>query len=186
MPEEKKITKKRTTKKKIAKPKAEKEKKPKKPRAVKKVKAEKVEKIVEEKKAPAPPFEGEYLRAIGRRKRSIAQVRVYRRGDGLITINNRVYTEYFPRFDLQDAVSAPLKAVGQDDKVNISVKVAGGGIRGQAEATRHGISRALLLINPTFRVSLKKLGFLTRDSRRKERKKPGLKRARRAPQWSKR
>lgn len=131
---------------------------------------------------PRPDF----LRGIGRRKESVALVRLYKNGTGKITINGREVAEYFPVFELQQIARSATTTVGQADKVDISVKVAGGGIRGQADAVRLGISRALIGLNPTFRRSLKKVGFLTRDARIKERKKYGLKRARRAPQFAKR
>jgi len=129
---------------------------------------------------------GSFIPAIGRRKTSIARVRLIKNGKGIITINGKMYADYFGTYDLRDEIVSPLKVTGQDNAVDISVKVQGGGIRGQAEATRHGISRALIQLNPTFRKTLKKLGYLTRDSRKRERKKFGLKSARRAPQWSKR
>ncbi|MBT4277872.1 30S ribosomal protein S9 [Candidatus Falkowbacteria bacterium] len=128
----------------------------------------------------------EYIYAVGRRKSASAQVRLYKKGEGEIEVNKKDIKEYFPTTDVQDIILSPLKVVGQGDKLKIWAKVAGGGKIGQAEAIRHGISRALLEINPNFRKPLRKQGFLTRDSRIKERKKPGLKRARRAPQWSKR
>jgi len=127
----------------------------------------------------------EYLYAVGRRKTAVSQVRVYKNGKGKIIINDKPLDEYFPQI-FHPIIWAPLTAVGQADKVDISVKIKGGGIHSQAEAVRHGISRALVLLNQNFRKPLKKAGYLKRDARRKERKKPGLKRARRAPQWSKR
>jgi small subunit ribosomal protein S9 len=94
--------------------------------------------------------------------------------------------EYFTTFELHTIVTAPLKICGQETAVDINAHAEGGGIRGQAEAVRLGMSRALTELNPTYRTTLKKMGFLSRDPRVKERKKPGLKKARRAPQWSKR
>lgn len=129
---------------------------------------------------------GSYIPAVGRRKTSVARVRLIKNGKGLVTINSRPMEEYFTTYDLRDQVLSPLKLTGQETAVDVSVKVDGGGIRGQAEAVRHGLSRALIELNPTYRKSLKKLGYLTRDSRKRERKKFGLKGARRAPQWSKR
>ncbi len=129
---------------------------------------------------------GSFITAVGRRKTSIARVRLVKNGKGMLTVNGRKMEEYFTTYDLREQVASPLKATGQDSGVDVSVKVEGGGIRGQAEATRHGISRALVELNPIFRVALKKLGYLTRDARKRERKKFGLKSARRAPQWSKR
>jgi small subunit ribosomal protein S9 len=129
---------------------------------------------------------GSYLYAIGRRKTSIAKVRVIKNGKGTMTVNGRPAQEYFTTYELRNMIVAPLKMAGQETALDVSADVVGGGIRGQAEAMRLGISRALIELNPTFRKTLKKLGYLTRDPRAKERKKPGLKKARRAPQWSKR
>ncbi len=134
----------------------------------------------------APSAKPRYFYGLGRRKSSIAQVRVYPQGSGKITINQKDWKVYFPYFEFQTILAAPLKLAGQDSLVDVSVLVQGGGKRGQAESIRQGIARALLLLDINFRKSLKKAGFLTRDARVKERKKPGLKRARRAPQWAKR
>ncbi len=128
----------------------------------------------------------EYIYAVGRRKTSSAQVKLYKKGSGEVTINQKDIKDYFPTEKLQEIVYSPLKVIGQVDKLKIWAKVVGGGKTGQAEAIRHGVSRALLEINPNFKKPLRKHGYLTRDPRVKERKKPGLKRARRAPQWSKR
>jgi small subunit ribosomal protein S9 len=136
----------------------------------------------EKEKAPS----GEYIQTVGRRKTSIAQVRLYKNGKGKIIVNDHEYKDYFPVINLQQKITDPLKQVGQENKFDISVKVSGGGIRGQADAVCLGISRALVETNPTFKKALKKMGYMTRDPRKKERKKPGLKGARRAPQWSKR
>lgn len=124
-------------------------------------------------------------RAIGRRKRAGARARL-QPGSGNIIINGKPLSVYFPYFEWQDIVRAPLKAVAKENDLDVSVKVAGGGTKGQAVAAQHGIARALLIWNETWRKTLKTNGFLRRDPRVKERKKPGLKRARRAPQWSKR
>lgn len=129
---------------------------------------------------------GSYLYAIGRRKTAIAKVRVIKNGKGTMTVNGRPAEQYFTTYELRGIIAAPLKIAGQETALDVSANVLGGGIRGQAEAVRLGISRALIELNPTFRKTLKKLGYLTRDPRAKERKKPGLKKARRAPQWSKR
>lgn len=128
----------------------------------------------------------ESVRAVGRRKQASARVRLIPNGKGEIVVNGKPYEKYFTIFELRKAVTDPLKLTGKDKFFDISVKVEGGGPRGQAEAVRHGIARALVKWNEDFRKSLKSEGFLRRDSRVKERKKPGLKKARRAPQWSKR
>jgi small subunit ribosomal protein S9 len=128
----------------------------------------------------------EYLYAVGRRKTSVAQVRVFKKGTGEIVINEKKLDVFFKTSVLQEKLVDALKVVGQKDKLDVSIKVLGGGFNSQAEAARHGIARALIQLNPNFRKPLKKSGYLTRDPRRKERKKPGLKRARKAPQWKKR
>ncbi|OGE73812.1 MAG: 30S ribosomal protein S9 [Candidatus Doudnabacteria bacterium RIFCSPLOWO2_02_FULL_42_9] len=107
-------------------------------------------------------------------------------GTGEITINKLPLESYFQTSDLQYIVMHPMTSIGVEKGLNVKTKVSGGGIHSQAEAVRHAISRALINYNPESRRTLKKLGFLTRDPRVKERKKPGLKRARRAPQFSKR
>jgi len=129
---------------------------------------------------------GSFIPSVGRRKTAVARVRLIKNGKGEVTVNGKKFDEFFTVYALRVEILAPLKAVGQDDAVDISVKVLGGGIRGQAEAVRHGIARSLIVLNPTFRKTLKKLGYLSRDPRKKERKKPGLRGARRATQWSKR
>ncbi|OGH95016.1 MAG: 30S ribosomal protein S9 [Candidatus Magasanikbacteria bacterium RIFOXYD2_FULL_41_14] len=123
--------------------------------------------------------------SVGRRKRASARVRLDV-GEGNIVVNGMPYDKYFPFFEQRDTVLAPLKAVAREKNYNISIKVVGGGKKGQADAVRLGIARALLKWDAELRKTLKSLGFLTRDSRIKERKKFGLKKARRAPQWSKR
>ena len=131
-------------------------------------------------------FEGKpYFYGTGRRKSSVARVRVYN-GTGKITINDRDIDDYFGLDTLKLIVRQPLALTGNTDKFDIVCRVAGGGVTGQAGAIRHGIARALLLADETLRPELKKAGFLTRDPRMKERKKYGLKGARRAPQFSKR
>lgn len=127
-----------------------------------------------------------YFEATGRRKTAVAVARLFTQGDKGFSVNDKPYDKYFATKDLQSKLLAPLQIMNCVDRFNISIKVRGGGLSAQAEATRHGISRALVLFNATFRKRLKKAGFLTRDSRMRERKKFGLKRARRAPQWSKR
>ena len=126
-----------------------------------------------------------YYYGTGRRKHSVARVRVYP-GSGKITINNRDMDDYFGLDTLKLIVRQPLSLIGATDKFDIVCTVAGGGVTGQAGAIRHGLSRALLQYDAELRGALKKAGFLTRDPRMKERKKYGLKAARRAPQFSKR
>ena len=127
-----------------------------------------------------------YLYGTGRRKSSVARVRLFQGGTGSITINSRDIEEYFGLDTLKLIVRQPLVATDTLGKVDIVATVKGGGVTGQAGALRHGISRALLLADDSYRAILKKAGFLTRDPRMKERKKYGLKAARRAPQFSKR
>ena len=128
----------------------------------------------------------EYIYAKGGRKTSVAQTRLFLNGKGEITVNDKPMTEYFPTEALQEIVLAPLKIANRVETVNITIKTHSGGIHSQAEATRHSLSRALIIVDPELRGALKAEGYLKRDPRVKERKKPGLKRARRAPQWSKR
>ena len=127
-----------------------------------------------------------YFYGTGRRKSSVARVRVYENGTGSIIINGRDINDYFGLETLKLIVNQPLVTTNMVGKVDIVVTVAGGGVSGQAGAFRHCISRALLELNPEYRPTLKAAGFLTRDPRMKERKKYGLKAARRAPQFSKR
>lgn len=130
-------------------------------------------------------FKGKYIEATGRRKSSYAIVRLYKKGSGGIAVNDKKLSEYFAA-DKVAIVKGPLKLTGNLKEVDLSIKVKGGGSNGQAEAIRHGISRALLKTDENLRGALKAVDLLTRDARKKERKKPGLKKARRAPQWSKR
>ena len=127
-----------------------------------------------------------YLYGTGRRKSSVARVHVFPNGSGSITINGRNIDEYFGLDTLKMIVRQPLVATASEGKVDIVATVKGGGVSGQAGALRHGIARALLLASDEYRPILKKAGLLTRDPRMKERKKYGLKAARRAPQFSKR
>ncbi len=129
---------------------------------------------------------GNYIYALGRRKRASAQTRFYPSGKGEFTVNGKKYDEYFVTINQRECLTKPLEIAGHDGAVNVDYRIIGGGLTGQAEAARLGLSRALIKLDPELRKALKKAGFLTRDSRRKERKKPGLKKARRAPQWSKR
>jgi len=160
----------------------------KKGRPKKKVKKVEIEEVKEEKKEEelktkekVPYFEG-----VGRRKTSIARVRIFSKGQKEILVNKRLYNFYFPTLELNQIVVAPLRKMNCLDRFRVLAEVKGGGIHSQAEAIRHGLARALVLSNPDFRKRLKKAGFLTRDPRMKERKKFGLKRARKAPQWQKR
>ena len=127
-----------------------------------------------------------YMYGTGRRKSSVARVHLFQGGTGAITINGRDIDDYFGLETLKLIVRQPLETVDLLGKVDIVATVAGGGVSGQAGAIRHGIARALLLVDESFRAPLKAAGFLTRDPRMKERKKYGLKAARRAPQFSKR
>ena len=126
-----------------------------------------------------------YFYGTGRRKSSVARVRLYA-GTGKVTVNDRDIDDYFGLETLKLIVRQPLVLTGTADKYDVVCRVAGGGVTGQAGAIRHGLSRALLQASDEFRPLLKKEGFLTRDPRMKERKKYGLKAARRAPQFSKR
>ena len=127
----------------------------------------------------------EYVEAVGRRKTASARVRLYP-GSGEIIVNDLPVDEYFGRSLDQMALRAPWVLTGTETSFNISVHVAGGGDSGQAMAVRHGLTRALMVTDPNLRRTLKAAGFVTRDPRAKERKKPGLKRARKAPQYTKR
>ncbi|NUM25350.1 MAG: 30S ribosomal protein S9 [Candidatus Buchananbacteria bacterium] len=147
-------------------------------------KAKKEEKI--EKEVATKRVRHTYLYATGRRKKAIARVRLYKKGEGKITVNERDFKNYFPTTELQKIVTDPLQAVGKLTEFDITIKVAGGGPVGQAVAVRHGIARVLTVFEADLRKIIKPHGYLKRDPRRKERKKPGLKRARRAPQWAKR
>ena len=127
-----------------------------------------------------------YFEGVGRRKTSTARVRLFPGGTGQVTVNDKPGQEYFPRIGDYEAVTAPLRAIGQDGKFNITVKVEGGGQTGQAEAVRQGVARALLDMNEDLRKPLRRHGYLTRDSREKERKKAGQPGARKRFQFSKR
>ncbi len=126
-----------------------------------------------------------YFEAVGRRKTAIARVRLFTRS-GPFAVNDKPYGDYFPTPDLQKIAEDALKKMKLWERFRISARVSGGGIHAQAEAVRHGLARCLIIFNPDFRKRMKRAGFLTRDPRMKERKKFGLKKARRAPQWAKR
>lgn len=130
--------------------------------------------------------EQRYYEGVGRRKASTARVRIYPGGSGSVTINGKPLEEYLPRFG--DAVESmrPLEVAGLTGKVDVTVKVEGGGITGQTDAVKMGLARALVEYDEELRSAMRKAGLLTRDAREKERKKPGLKRARKAPTYTKR
>lgn len=158
---------------------------------VKKPAKKPVKKTVAKKKVSAG--KKTYFETVGRRKTAVARVRLFTSSpsqsvmEGNLVINNdKKYKEFFPTLELQRIIEAPLGCLKSLSRFRATVKVKGGGTKGQAEAICHGLARALVLFDPNFRKKLKKIGYLTRDSRRKERKKYGLKKARRAPQWSKR
>lgn len=128
-----------------------------------------------------------YYEAVGRRKTATARVRLYPAGETPeIVVNGKIASDYFPRLIDQQSLLEPLRLTETEEQYNVSVLVNGGGITGQAGAVRLGIARALIVADETLRAPLKKEGFMTRDPRAKERKKPGLKRARKAPQYTKR
>ncbi|NTW15798.1 MAG: 30S ribosomal protein S9 [Candidatus Moranbacteria bacterium] len=142
--------------------------------------------IEKEKKATKASVSGGYLYAVGRRKTAVAQVRLYPdKGNDKHVVNRKDYTEYFP-VALQPTLLAPLSALGLSGDFVVSATVKGGGVNAQAEAIRLGVARALLKHDEALRLPLRAEGLLTRDARSVERKKPGLKKARRSPQWSKR
>lgn len=140
------------------------------------------------KKAPKKKVEKKikYFEATGRRKTATARIRLFTQSEKEIMVNKKPYKIYFPIFSLQKIIEAPLENLNCQEKFGVSIEVKGGGLWAQAEASRMGIARALVALNPVFKKRLRKAGFLTRDPRMRERKKFGLKRARRAPQWSKR
>ncbi len=147
------------------------------------VKTKEVKKVKETKEEIK--FSGKYVKAVGRRKTAAAQVRLYFKGKGQVLVNDKKIKDFF-QLDNHNIALQPLKELSLNKDVDVSIIVKGGGVKAQAEAIRHGISRALLINDETLRDTLKVHGWLTRDSRKKERKKPGLKKARKAPQWSKR
>jgi small subunit ribosomal protein S9 len=130
---------------------------------------------------------GEYYYGMGRRKTAVARVRLFPNGDGSITVNGKSAEAYFGSRDTHMAtMNAPIRLLELGSAYNISVRVVGGGTSGQAGAIRHAVARALLRVNPEWKTTLRKAGYRTRDPRMKERKKYGLKRARKAPQYTKR
>jgi small subunit ribosomal protein S9 len=132
-------------------------------------------------------IKGEYYYGMGRRKTAVARVRLFPNGDGTIIVNGKSSRQYFgQRESASAALVAPLRLLELEGAYSMTVRVVGGGTSGQSGAIRHGVARALLRANPEWKQALRKAGFLTRDPRMKERKKPGLKRARKAPQYTKR
>lgn len=154
----------------------------------------KTETVAKEKEEKNGNGSEKYFEAVGRRKESIAQVRLFTRKSSdavqedkaLITVNNKNYTDYFSDKNLHSIVESPLKKLKSLNRFKATVKISGGGLAGQADAIKHGLARALILFDANFRKKLRKSGFLTRDSRVKERRKYGLKKARKSPRWSKR
>ncbi len=140
----------------------------------------------DKKVSPAVKMTGKYHYALGRRKSATATVRLYPKGSGKIFVNDLEFEAYFPNLEQRLAITAPLVVTSNEATFDMTIHVKGGGKAGQADAIRLGIARGLLLWQSDLRPVIKSHGFLTRDSRVKERKKPGLKRARRAPQFSKR
>ncbi len=139
------------------------------------------------KQTSAPVRSGkDFLVAVGRRKTSIARIRLFAKGSGQISVNDQTVQDYFSLADYINTALQPVVLLGLEKNIDAKIKVGGGGKAGQAIAVRHGLARALLLLNEDYRKQLRPAGFLTRDARVKERKKPGLKKARRAPQFSKR
>lgn len=136
------------------------------------------------KEEPKMP-KGKYIEATGHRKTSSARVRLYKKGNGVIFVNGEKMSNYFVSSDAS-IVKQPLKLTSHLRDLDFSIVVSGGGKKAQAEAARHGISQALIETDAELKPALKAKGWTTRDARKKERKKPGLKKARRAPQWSKR
>ena len=130
--------------------------------------------------------EQEYFEGVGRRKTSTARVRLYVGGSGSVVVNDKPGQEFFSRTDDYTHLMELLTVTGTEGRYNITAHVNGGGVTGQADAVRMGLARALTKVDPTFREALRRTGALTRDARAKERKKPGLKRARKAPQYTKR
>ncbi|MBI2625216.1 MAG: 30S ribosomal protein S9 [Candidatus Nealsonbacteria bacterium] len=129
---------------------------------------------------------GKYFEAVGRRKTSTARIRISVKGDKVFSVNQKPLNAYFPVPELQVIALSAFEKMGCLDKFMIFVRVQGGGIHSQAEAIRHAAARALVKFDPEFKKPLRRIGYLTRDPRMRERKKFGLKRARRAPQWAKR
>ena len=131
-------------------------------------------------------MDSKYFHAVGRRKTAVAQARLSAGGTGVVTVNGKPFEAFFTTEELRAHVSRPLKEAGKLTAVNIDIKTTGGGMVGQADASRVAIARALITMDENLRSALKSQGLLTRDPRKKERKKPGKRGARRSPQWRKR
>ena len=156
-----------------------------------KVENEQIEPVFKEEISGKEAKSRKYYEAVGRRKNSVARVRLFtikpfEEDEGKITVNNKFYKHYFPTLELQQIAEAALRKLKSLNRFEVTAKISGGGVRGQAEALRHGLARTLVEFNLDFRKKLKKAGYLKRDPRAKERRKYGLKKARRAPQWAKR
>lgn len=175
MPKVKKTkkTKKKKAKKKVSKPAKKKKKVTKKKAKKKKVKKRK-------------PKKRKYYEAVGRRKTATAIVRLFTKGKKEFLVNGKPVDEYFSTLEMRQIAKSSLKKMKSLDRFRVTVRVKGSGLHAQAEAIRHGTARALVKFNSDYKKRLKRVNFLTRDPRMRERKKPGLKRARRAPQWQKR
>ncbi len=161
-------------------------KKTKKEKTIEKPKEVKEPAVKKEIEKPSVVKPEKYFEAEGRRKTAVARIRLFTRGEKTFLVNEKPLEQYFPILELRQITQASLERMKCLNKFRISARVKGGGLKAQAEAIRHGIARALVLFNPNFRKRLKAAGFLRRDPRMRERKKFGLKRARRAPQWQKR
>lgn len=176
----------KTTKKSVAKEEKKEDRELKKP-VQKKAKVSVVKKNAKEITPVLPNIKKErYYEAIGRRKTAVARVRLFTKGDKLFLVNNKPADAYFASAELSGVATSSLDKMKSRDRFRIEAKVSGGGLSGQAEAIRHGTARVLVKFNLDYQKRLRRAGYLTRDSRMKERKKFGLKRARRAPQWAKR
>jgi len=132
----------------------------------------------------ATETKNKYFQAVGRRKTSSAQIRIFPKGKGVITINDKPLEDFIPEKERQDILKAPIEKLGLT--LDLTIRVSGGGKTGQVEAIQNGIAKAIVSMDSETRPALKAEGFLKRDARKKERKKPGLKKARRAKQWRKR
>lgn len=170
----------------VTKAKPKKRGRPRKTEEIKEKREPVIEKQKVEKKIEIKEQKKEFFYAVGRRKSAVARIRYYQEGEGEIIINDKDYRKYFPYFEFQKIILGPFVLTNYQTKGKFLIKVKGGGKRGQAESVRHGLSRLLVKLSKDNRHILKKAGFLRRDARVKERKKYGLKRARRAPQWQKR